>query len=973
MSFRIKTFTGLLTIQVLFISLVFYVCLKIIQESTEKAINKRAATTSSLFSTLAKNSVISYDLATLETYVSDLLKQPGMVYVRIFDSENNVLFKKGAKAALQRTFQQDSNIQTVDDGVFDIFTPISEQGFSYGRVELGLDVNFVSEIKKSTLRELSKIALIIIFLTMLTSFLWIRYLNKQLNILVAATNAYSTGDLSHRVDILPSSQDEIGSAAIAFNRMAENLAASHRYLEEQLSINDAIFDTSPSGIIIFDAKGNIQRFNKSAEHLFSFKTEEILAENIDNLFNAQDSSLIFSFLKNSAIKQNLEFEQFSHEMEAIDINGDYFPIHVAIKKMNSCDKPTYICMVTNISELKQYRDNLEETVQKRTLELEQARNEAEAATKAKSTFIANMSHEIRTPMNAVIGFAEVALHDSSLSKETNNYIQIIHTSAHSLLAIINDVLDISKLESGKYALEIVNFHLPNAIADSLMTVEHQAAEKNLHLQFEYAAELSLYYLGDPTRLRQIILNLVGNAIKFTDSGGVTISVQPASQPNFIRISISDTGIGMSVEQCEKIFDSFVQADSGTTRRYGGTGLGTTICKQLTELMQGKIWVESQLGVGSTFHLEVKMPETAKSSETLYDEISSLDEDYISPRLFNILLAEDLEVNATLLILRLEQQGHQINWVKNGIEAVNAFQEEEYDIVLMDVMMPEMDGLQATRSIRQFERDSQRQIPILALTASVMQEDYRRCIEAGMDDVAAKPIDFNNLLKVIEKVVPNEVGRENKVHKFQFDTQPEIDFSPIKASINYEKALSTWKSAEIYLESLQLFSAQRANDAKEIEKQLYATPKNLATAKNIAHALKGLAGNLAISEVAEIAKTIDQLIKNNSITELKDHLINLDKALKQAISGINQLTQNIAPKTPLKKSYDKKKVTELIQHLYSSLDDLSPDSTDPIIDMLSQYLSTKYLYPISAALQSFNFDSAKEQTKNLAFELGISLE
>ena len=230
----------------------------------------------------------------------------------------------------------------------------------------------------------------------------------------------------------------------------------------------------------------------------------------------------------------------------------------------------------------------------------------------------------------------------------------------------------------------------------MRTVEQQAAEKGLSIQIEYDPALPMRFMGDPSRLRQVVLNLVGNAIKFTDSGGITFRVQDGEEADQLHFSIADTGIGMSPEQAGKVFDSFSQADSSTTRRFGGTGLGTTISLQIVELMGGKIWVESEQGKGSIFHFTGRMPEAENIDGCLYEAVSSVMEEYVSPRLFRVLVAEDIEENATLVTLRLGQQGHEVLWVKNGLEAVEAFRTGQHDLILMDVMMPEQIGRASCR-------------------------------------------------------------------------------------------------------------------------------------------------------------------------------------------------------------------------------------------------------------------------------------
>jgi len=850
MSFRIKTITGLILIQSFFLTLLFFVSMSVLQKSTETAVNKRAITTANLFAVLAKDSVLSYDLATLDSYVTALLKQPELIYVRIIDRQDNILVGEGDKNTLARPFIQDNTIEQIDDGIFDTFSSITEGGKSFGRVEIGLDINFVSNIENSAQKQLASLSILVVFLTAIFSFFFGQYLTRQLSALVQASQFFSDGELDHRVKVY--SNDELGQTAKAFNKMADKLKSLYQ-------------------------------------------------------------------------------------------------------------------------DLHQYRENLEVKVKKRTKELEQARDAAEAGTKTKAAFIANMSHEIRTPMNAVIGFAEVTLQDKDLSPQTTKHVATILSSARSLLGIINDILDVSKLESGKFSLENICFHLPNTLADVLQTVEHQAAEKNLILKLEYDSKLPLRFMGDPTRLRQVILNLVGNSIKFTPKGHVIVYVQPGESPSMLNFTVSDTGIGMTREQSASVFDSFAQCDDSMTRRFGGTGLGTTISKQIVELMQGKIWLESEWGKGSSFHFNVCMPEAPDTEECLNEQKSSTLTEYFSPRLFNILLAEDLEVNATLAILRLEQQGHTIHWVKNGLEAVIESQDKHYDIILMDIMMPELDGLGATREIRQLEQKTGYYMPILALTASVMREDHDNCRAAGMDAIEAKPIDFNKLFKTIENLVPNGKGKVNDKHSVKIGAQSELDFSPLDGIVDYKEAIKTWKIAGVYLKALISFATDRANDAKTIKKLLAQHTDDSKPARSVAHALKGVAGNLSIKPIARLATEIDSELKSGHRINLEPKLQELQQSLDITITAILNLNQTQQQVSKPKYSFDKILVQELMQKLMESLDELNPDIIEPIMDKLTDYVAETDLIDIQTYLDAFNFDEAKCKTKNLAKQLDISLE
>ena len=598
---------------------------------------------------------------------------------------------------------------------------------------------------------------------------------------------------------------------------------------------------------------------------------------------------------------------------------------------------------------------------------------AEAGARAKSAFIANMSHEIRTPMNAIIGFSEVVLQDAMLSPETLKHVGTILSSAKSLMGIINDILDVSKHESGKFTFESVCFHLPNALADALRTVEHHAAEKNLDLKMEYDKDLSTHFIGDPTRLRQIILNLVGNSIKFTEQGGITVVVTAGESADMLHFAVTDTGIGMSQEQTAKIFEPFSQADETTTRRFGGTGLGTTVSKQIVERMSGQLWVESELGKGSTFHFTANMPVAVNLDDSLFEVDGAVLDEYISPRLFQILLAEDLEANATLATIRLQQQGHSVFWVHNGREAVDEYKANHYDLILMDVMMPEMDGLEATRAIRAIETKSGGHIPVLALTASVMLEDKQNCLAAGMDGISSKPVDFNQLFFTMEEIIPEGVGRPNSRRKIAVQADIKLDFSPLAGVVNYEKALRTWRDPDQYAKSLLSFAAERTDDAQEMERLLAKHHNDVEPARVVAHTLNGVAGNLAIDQVAMLAAEIDIILKYDHHGSIAAKLASLRTSLADVATAIDKI--NIAPIGPTQaiKAFDGKVVQGLIADLLSAMDELNPDAVEPLLIGLAAYVEEGALAPIQSEVDAFDFDAAIMNTNAMADKLGLISE
>ncbi len=652
-------------------------------------------------------------------------------------------------------------------------------------------------------------------------------------------------------------------------------------------------EQSPEKIIITDVNGVIEYVNASFVRNTGYSRHEALGKNPRIL----NSGLTPVDRIREMWHALIQGDTWKGELINRNKDGSVVTEYIIVTPLRQQDGQIthYVSVQEDITvkkrlneELERHRHHLEELVVSRTVELAAARQQAEAANLAKSHFIANMSHEIRTPMNGVLGMTYLALSITNDPK-LRDYLLKIQSSGQHLLHLVNDILDFSKIEAGKMTLEEVDFSLEELINNLSSMTSNKLVDRDIQLSFFIAPDVPRYLHGDPHRINQILLNYTNNALKFTEKGKITVSIEVADiSKQMLKFSVIDTGIGLTATQQEKLFNTFQQADSSTTRKYGGTGLGLAISKQLALLMGGEVGVQSEVDKGSEFWFTAFLPEAqsfAGQQET--KGLSSYQvrlQQFVSLRgNVRVLIVDDNQFNQQIASELLETVNIQVMTAWNGAEALNLLDYEEFDCILMDVQMPVMDGIEATRKIRRNPEFAC--LPIIAMTANVLSEDRLRCLAVGMNDFVAKPFYpemlYHTILRWLNGSSDDELnGDVNADELTGEDAQPVIDFQVLARQLANNP------------EKIALFADKFVSNA-ESEMQLlaqYLADHDIAACRALGHKLKAAAGAAGAGIFAELAATMEQATEIQVIENLQRQFKHQLPLIKRAVDHYIQRRQ-----------------------------------------------------------------------------------
>ncbi|MFT6991932.1 MAG: PAS domain S-box-containing protein [Paraglaciecola sp.] len=899
MNFRFKTILGIVLIESVLLVILVLSSLDFLRTSNREQLTQNAVTTAKLFASATKNAVLANDIATLDSFVEEILSNSQIIYVRI-TGPNRLLAEGGPSEFLKSERSINRNLTSVKDDVYDVVAHIGNAGTVYGIIELGISTKSIQKVFTEARQWAISIALLGILLVAIFSWILGTYLTHYLRKLQAASKAIEESGPGHQLKVI--GQDEFAEVVKAFNTMSSSLQRTSEKLKDSIASREqimatlerntvksqAILSASLDAVITFDENGMVIDYNEASERIFGWQPDEIIGKDMAKYIipskmreahnktiqhylasgegpilgsriqlsvlhkdgrqfpieiaicpiEVPEGKLFTAFIRDISKKLANETEMHligrafenSQAMYIIDTHSSVIRVNDAFTRISGysendvlgCkpslwasgqyDKGFYQEMWATLFEKGEWKGevlnrrkngdvypgylNISAVTDKQGLAThyvgqlvdisEQKANEAQLldaiqqarqGDEAKSRFLTVMSHEIRTPLNAVLGILGL-LRDTPLDNNQKDLTKTGRESGEMLLSIINDILDFSKMEANKLELESSNFDLHRLLKQSMELLTIRAKQNNLKMNVILADDLPRFTRGDSSRLQQVVVNLINNACKFTPSGSVTLNASATllSDGRFkLYCEVEDTGIGIPANRQDELFEEFSMVDQSHSRAYEGTGLGLAICKRLVSLMGGKIYVQSQPGSGSRFCFHIIMDTAEADDIETPQELKPFELPSFDTR---ILLVEDNPANQRVIRAILRKVGLQVDLASNGQEAVEAVNTLPYDIVLMDISMPLMDGMEATRTIRKMGGINS-QIPIVALTAHALKGDRERFIAIGMNDYLTKPLDKNAALSCIHRWTSHKSHQEARIDSRKTDvTSTQSGYKPV---------------------------------------------------------------------------------------------------------------------------------------------------------------------------------------------------
>lgn len=1088
--FRYQFILSFLSIEIVFISLIVFFNFTSLTKLSHSLIEEKIQTATSLFGEMVKTPMITYDLGTLDNQIESFTNIKNIVAVKLFDNQNKLLsnITSDPKFTVDSFPEATGDIQQ-ENRIFRLVNvPITVDGEILGNAKVLFELTeSLHTIDKN--RNMTFLLIFIeITLSSIAAYLIGRKLTSALNQLTSSAEQIAQSDdviipdvgkegdemslLSHTLHLM---QQRIAERNSKLRDVVEKLQEDiieRTELEAKLlyerNFNKALVDNANAIIAVIDTNGVMSSINPYGEAFTGYTQEEIASEPYfwKRFLLPQMQEKVFGIIENA--KSGNIVKSFQNSWISKDGTESYFEW----SNMLVCKPDGSMDYLATIGIDITHKKKVEES-------LLLAKEQAEYANKAKSEFLANMSHEIRTPLNGIIGLNDLVL-KTSLTEVQHDYLTKTQQSSKALLSVINDILDYSKIEAGKLEFEEKIFSIESLLRNVSDLFEYAISGKLLEIHIDIHPDTPRMLKGDSLRVGQIFNNLVGNAIKFTEKGDVTLHVKPIAQTDThvqLQCSITDTGIGMSEEEQSRLFQAFSQTDTSNTRKYGGTGLGLTICKQLIELMGGEIWQESVKGSGSTFtftlqlkkdesqeivvysrnylrdqrflvvddnqlereliggiltswganptlcgsgedainlaenqpfdylivdwqmpgidgldviktlqeDLKTKFPKVIMVTAHLKDELlkvaaarhitvekilhkpvspsilfesitetvkSEIDKETMSEKRFvahgNILVVEDNDINQLVARDLLEFFGLNVSMANNGQEGVEKVKNQSYDLVLMDLQMPIMDGFEATRKIREFNQD----IPIIALSAAVMDHDKKLTRDAGMNEHLSKPIDMEELQHLLGKYLKTDWIAEDVMVEKSDDVYG-IDMMDLSKKLKKPEQIERF---------LKLF----AQGHREFSQKLMNVPIGSEEFKQLIHGIKGVSGNVSAMMVYAIVKVIDECDDRDMQKELIPSLI---EELDHVIASIDERYPITAIAAP--KKTDAGTMGLIVEKIISKLENkefIDDDQLEDCVGRLSQFIDKEGISKINNSIENFEYDTAKKLFQSIKEQL-----